>query len=348
MKSLIKLSRYLGSRFDLVQAGGGNTSFKEDNKLHVKSSGTYLGDMSLSQGVSTLDLDVLQKGISEIISSDFKCCTKKELELKGKKLLERAHIKGSKASIETFLHACFKKYVVHTHPIAVTHALSSRQYLHKVKSTFNDAYFCEYKTPGIELVLGIKDALLNDAKGPIVIFLENHGLVVSSDCPNEAINLTNKICDVIATWSNFNFSVYKESGQIFERLNVISEEDLMVLPIVSNFSKHFPKQSEGNHPITAFSPDIFIYLGFEIVNIDSDFETAVKKYQKSYGHLPSVISQKENFYVIANSYKKAKEIEDMFNCYVRIMSTSPAVKGLEDEELAYLAGWDAEKYRKEN
>lgn len=77
MKSLIKLSRYIGSRFDLVQAGGGNTSFKEGKNLHVKSSGTYLGDMSLSHGVSTLDLDVLQKGIAEIINSDIKCFKKK-------------------------------------------------------------------------------------------------------------------------------------------------------------------------------------------------------------------------------------------------------------------------------
>src|SRR5262245_17824708 len=46
ISELIRLSRYAGERFDLVQAGGGNSSLKsDDHRMWIKRSGISLSDV---------------------------------------------------------------------------------------------------------------------------------------------------------------------------------------------------------------------------------------------------------------------------------------------------------------
>jgi len=346
MKTLVEISRYIGSRFDLVQAGGGNTSIKEGNYLHVKSSGTYVGDVSLESGITTLNLKVLKEEISKVLDSDVDNLSKKELELRGSKILAKAHMTGERSSIETFIHACFGKYVVHTHPISVTHALST-ELLRRVKSEFSQAYISEYKTPGIELLIGMKDAIAKPNGDPTIIFLENHGLIVSSDCPDKVIKYTNEVCDRISNWTKLDFSLYKESGDIFNKIKSVCDENIIVQPITLDYKFHkLVKILPGK--IKTFSPDIFIYLGFEILDVGLNFNTSFENYISKYGSLPNVIISKGNLYSISPTYKKSKEIEDILRCYLEIVYSGYNINSLNDEELKYLSGWEAEIYRKQN
>ena len=45
IESLVEISRYYGSDKDYVIAGGGNTSFKDEDTLYVKGSGMALADI---------------------------------------------------------------------------------------------------------------------------------------------------------------------------------------------------------------------------------------------------------------------------------------------------------------
>lgn len=54
-KELITISKKLGERFDLVQAGGGNISFKIDNYMFIKSSGCNLSELELNKNIVGLD-----------------------------------------------------------------------------------------------------------------------------------------------------------------------------------------------------------------------------------------------------------------------------------------------------
>ena len=58
------LGKYLGSRLDLVQAGGGNISVKDGNELYIKSSGCILSE------VSDMGMDVLTNHIALLILQD--------------------------------------------------------------------------------------------------------------------------------------------------------------------------------------------------------------------------------------------------------------------------------------
>ena len=43
IKELIEISKYYGSNKDYVIAGGGNTSFKDDETIWIKASGQFAG-----------------------------------------------------------------------------------------------------------------------------------------------------------------------------------------------------------------------------------------------------------------------------------------------------------------
>ena len=46
IKKFIDISKYAGERFDLIQAGGGNSSIKLDNgQMIIKASGYLLSDI---------------------------------------------------------------------------------------------------------------------------------------------------------------------------------------------------------------------------------------------------------------------------------------------------------------
>ena len=50
-KDFVEISRYAGSRFDLIQASGGNTSVKLDgNRLLIKASGVHLSEVNANEG----------------------------------------------------------------------------------------------------------------------------------------------------------------------------------------------------------------------------------------------------------------------------------------------------------
>ena len=56
LSDFVQISRYAGERFDLVQAGGGNSSVKLDNdEMLIKASGFLLSEVTKDRGFSTVD-----------------------------------------------------------------------------------------------------------------------------------------------------------------------------------------------------------------------------------------------------------------------------------------------------
>ena len=55
MNGFIKISHYAGMREDLVQASGGNSSFKDGNKMYIKASGYHLCDVTEDDGYAVVD-----------------------------------------------------------------------------------------------------------------------------------------------------------------------------------------------------------------------------------------------------------------------------------------------------
>ena len=75
INDLVEISKYAGERFDLVQAGGGNSSVKfENGEMIIKASGFLLSDVNEDSGYSRVYTNqiaqiVKNKNMSYILSS---------------------------------------------------------------------------------------------------------------------------------------------------------------------------------------------------------------------------------------------------------------------------------------
>ena len=69
IKELIEISKYYGSNKEYVIAGGGNTSFKDEETIWIKASGQSLAELT-EEGLVALNREKLHVISSNIYSDD--------------------------------------------------------------------------------------------------------------------------------------------------------------------------------------------------------------------------------------------------------------------------------------
>ncbi|MCK5199525.1 MAG: class II aldolase, partial [Spirochaetales bacterium] len=135
MKELISLSRKYGADPDYVLAGGGNTSWKSDDLMVVKASGTELGNIT-EDGFVTLSMDKLRTIRAKKYPDN-----REEREERALEDLMDSRLSGQngRPSVESLLHAIIpEKYIVHTHPAAVNGLTCSKGGKEKAMELFSD------------------------------------------------------------------------------------------------------------------------------------------------------------------------------------------------------------------
>ena len=111
IENLIAVSRKYGSDARYVIAGGGNTSYKDENHLWVKASGHALATIG-EDGFAVLDRSRLNPMGEKAYSADV---AEREAQVK-EDLAAACLTKGRRPSVETSLHNCMGfAYVVHLH-----------------------------------------------------------------------------------------------------------------------------------------------------------------------------------------------------------------------------------------
>lgn len=341
MDGFVKISRYAGMREDLVQAGGGNSAFKiSPEKMFIKASGFQLAEVTEIDGYATVNPCVIRDAL---LSAD---CMDEISETMGKRILEEAYMAGRQPSIETFLHAISGKYSLHTHPIVVNALACRKDGMGVLKELFPDALFVPYATPGIELAKAYFKAYRNGnrdtEKEYDVVFLQNHGVLISSDTADGIIEKTEVVLYKIEEFLGINMSAYHtltNLWELFEKKILWRVTDENVLNVYSN------KKGMWDH---AFCPDCVVFLGKKPLVLHSDFLEEKRVFESVYGE-PVMVVHKDNLYIVADSVKKALEIQSVMSFSAQVMELNDEVECnlLSDQEQNYLLNWDAEKYRKE-
>ena len=162
----MQLSRYAAQHPRFVQGGGGNCSAKFSGRMAVKASGYFLESVCETSGYVILDLK------------------------RGKPI----HGSNGKVSMEANLHRLLNAYVIHTHPTAVAALVCSKQGKKIFKKLYPDpcCQWIDYAAPGNQLFHKVKRTLLKartTMRKDQVLFLQNHGLFVSSLTKKRCINL---------------------------------------------------------------------------------------------------------------------------------------------------------------
>lgn len=180
-KEYIRLAEEIGEDIELCQDVGGNVSVKmSDGLMFIKSSGTRLKDARLSSDFSVVDS---ASTTSQITDDD-------SLSLAIQSSI--VSNKHKRPSMETGFHTLLDKFVVHAHPVYLTLLLclsDSRNIINELYSGYNFQYI-EYANPGFCLYDKIRSA-----PRASVYFLENHGIIVSSNDINKCLKIFRDVDD---------------------------------------------------------------------------------------------------------------------------------------------------------
>jgi class II aldolase/adducin family protein len=340
--NLIKLSKYAGMREDIIQSGGGNTSVKiNDETMFIKSSGYQLSEMEENVGYSKVNY----KKIVDYFKSHLEIKRSDE-----KELLENTLIQGKRPSIETFLHSITEKYTLHTHPLLINVFTSRKNGMKELKSMFPDSLIIDYQTPGIFLAKEFFDKFskLENPQKANIVFLKNHGLIVSGKNMDEVIELHESILETLENKLKVNMQAYRNSTFLFKKLEDFIENNIVYL-CENRRIKNFIENNSIKDVNYCFSPDSLIYCNKKILllNKNDDMLEVVKNHNLKYGNFNVVYFENE-LYIIAPNVKKAKEIESVlsFNLQVLKLNKNDEMDFLTEEEQNFLLNWDSEKYRK--
>ncbi len=185
IEDLIAISRKFGQDSRFVIAGGGNTSYKDENRLWVKASGHALATIT-EDGFAVLDRALLNEMGEKAYNEDTAI---REEQVKND-LSVACITKDRRPSVETSLHNCMGfAFVVHLHPTLVNGLMCSVNAEAACKEIFPDALYIEYTDPGYTLFKKVYDRIkaykAEKGKEPQVIFLQNHGIFVGGDTTAE-------------------------------------------------------------------------------------------------------------------------------------------------------------------
>ena len=351
IKELVEISKYAGERFDLVQAGGGNSSVKYDNdEMIIKASGFLLSDVNIDSGYSK----VITSKIANIVKNETiqNSKEKRERESLTSQLVKDATLdKQNRPSIETLLHSFLYKYTLHTHPVVVNMIVVQKNWKEILKNIFVDETIAmvEYKTPGIELALALNSELKKFETIPNIIFLQNHGLIVTSTHKQEIKTMTEQVLTKIEKYLKIDMCKYKITNDITYLLNTIEKNaNISYLSEDSYLNEQLLKNKELFF-YTPFCPDSLVYCGISCCEIDDVFDVmSLENYKEKYFELPKVVIFENKLFFIAQNIKKGKEMEEVMKFHIIVLEQNKKNDKtfLEVEELAYLDNWEAEKFRK--
>lgn len=192
MKNLVSFSRKYGSDPNLVLAGGGNTSMKENGTLYVKGSGCALATMNPEDFVA-MDRDALLATLKKDYPKDDKA---REAEYLADVLATRLPGEENKRpSVEALLHAIFpQRYVLHLHPARVNGLTCAIDGEKHTKRLFPKAVWVPACRPGYTLAKLLSDSM---EEGTNTVLLENHGVFFAADTEEGLADLLNSMMDTL-------------------------------------------------------------------------------------------------------------------------------------------------------
>jgi len=370
IKDLIEISKYYGCNKDFVIAGGGNTSFKDDETIWIKSSGNALADLS-EEGLVALNRQKLHKISTASYSED---AMVREEQVKAdlfSSMLEQAG--GKRPSVETSLHEIINyKYVVHLHPTLVNGILCSRNAKNLSLKLFGESVlFVPYTDPGYTLFKKLESEIntyrAKFSHDPRIIFLENHGSFVGADSTEEIKNIYGNIIQKISeqvpllndiTPLPFNPVLYKVLPVI---RTLLSEDHPGVVRFRNNtlIEKFYQNQQEFHKISLPLTPDIIVYCKTRYLYIEhsaspekilDSFRYQLPHFVSEYGYLPRVIVIKDmGIFAIADTYASAETCLDVYEDLVKISyyaSQCGGIKFLIPEQVDFIDKWEVENYRR--
>jgi len=362
IQQLIEISRHYGNDPAYVIAGGGNTSYKDDERIWIKASGIPLKGIGKSGFVC-----LSRKILGEIeVSSYSEDSILREEQVKSD--LHRAIISPDnlRPSVETSLHNLIDyTYVIHTHPTLVNGLMCSNRVNEEVETRFgSDALYVEYTDPGYILFKKVQERIVTYleqfGKAPAIIFLQNHGVFVGANRVDEIRSIYGSISrrmgsGIDSSIPDHSAEVYEsDTSQVIEHLyasrGIISRSIRCAL--VDQFSESKEKYQKIALP---FSPDIIVYCKSNYLFIEEHMgadlvKTACEQFEQNHGHYPKVIlEEKGGLIILEENNRSLENVLEVYLDQMKISLLSENFGGphfMTPEQIQFIDNWEVENYRR--
>ncbi len=357
---LVELSRYFGQNPDFVLAGGGNTSYKNENTLYVKSSGCYLASITAG-GFAALDRKKLRAMLSRTYPSEPRM---REESVKNDLLSARLFPeKNQRPSVESNFHEIIDyPWTVHIHPAAVNSITCAKEGKKFTEEIFESrVLWIDYTDPGFKLACSIKDKInlwtLEHKSCPGIIFMQNHGMIASGNTPAEVKKSVDEVISVITKKMNKPFPSHipaeqrtmpAEARQMSLKLRGALRSRKILYALSLDGIEGMQEAKSG--PIT---PDQIVYCRPEVIKIkpkEKNISAIIEKYIKKRGYEPSVFIVNDIAVFGAGAdLQKAKTSAEVFWDSAKTIIAADAFGGarfLTAKQSAFIDSWEVESYRR--
>ena len=381
IEDLIAMSRKFGQDSRFVIAGGGNTSYKDENRLWVKASGHALATIT-EDGFAVLDRALLNEMGEKAYNEDTAI---REEQVKND-LSVACITKDRRPSVETSLHNCMGfAFVVHLHPTLVNGLMCSVNAEAACKEIFPDALYIEYTDPGYTLFKKVYDRIkaykAEKGKEPQVIFLQNHGIFVGGDTTAEIEGIYSEVLGKleakVAALPEGDTAVSEtvtdvvpairqmlsRSGRGFKTLKVTKNAlvDFFIdgCSVTSTGSAtDCPGKSGFDKIAKPFTPDIIVYCKSSYIFIEAESDEEILKqaeeeieaFVSGKGYTPKVLLIKGiGLIAVGDSSRNAQIITDVFTDAMKIAFYAQSFGGEHPMERAwidFIDNWEVENYRR--
>lgn len=345
-----ELSRKYGANPAYVLAGGGNTSYKDEQYLYVKPSGVALASITENDFVK-MDRARLRSCFE---LGEF--ATKDEREAAVKKQMEYSVVSSSlRPSVEAPMHEIMPfTYIVHMHPGLVNGMTCANDGKAWCEKLFPDALWVDYCDPGFVLAKTVYDACAEykKAKGcdAKVIFLQNHGVFVGGNSAEEIDSAYAQIMEKLAArCAEVNIDTNPVVAGAGNLDTVMEVAPILRSLLAENGVVTVTSSSSFTIPGGPLTPDHLVYAKAFGLSCDNITDEAVAQFKTTRGYLPRMVEIPGKAAFFAGKNKNAADTVlalALNGAYIeKIAAAFGGVHYLTDSQREFIENWEVESYR---
>lgn len=373
IQELIEISQFYGKDNRFVIAGGGNTSYKNQDKIWVKASGSSLATIT-EDGFAVLDRALLNQMSLKTYSQD---AAAREEEVKND-LAAATITKGKRPSVETSMHNVIDyAFVVHLHPTAVNGLMCAQNFanesagLAELTSLFGDKQvYIPYTDPGYVLFKKVEEKIIDFrnqfGEEPKIIWLQNHGIFVAANSIDEIKVIYTQLLEDIEKAITLPLpkgdrATCSRTEKILPGLRMIlSDKGLKTLKVRKNELVKFfyDSEEEQAHIARPFTPDAIVYCKSNYIFLNDEepeavlatASKAIADFIQKFGYQPKVLLIKGiGLVAVGDNAKQCDIILDVFEDAMQVAYLSKSFGGahpMTQAQIDFIDNWEVENYRR--
>lgn len=349
LSKLVEMSNKHGRNPELVLAGGGNTSYKENGVLYVKCSGTSLGTIT-ADGFVAMEIAKL----AELMRKEYPAeDAAREAEFLKDVMEARCDEDLSKRpSVEALLHSLFpQSYVLHIHPALVNGLTCSKGGGTLAREILGEQIiWIPICRPGYTLGKLCREAMdtYKEIHGEEVqvVLLQNHGIFIAADTTEEIDRILEDVLGKLEAY------VQAEGHEELEHsLSALTGRKAEFL-IIREAAYFVSSKERAQVLLKPFTPDHIVYCGaFPLfVGAGENLEAALNQYKEAQGDYPKIVLiQDVGAFALGQSEKEIKNARLLLADAMKVAYYAERFGGalpMTDELTWFITHWEAESYRK--